>query len=173
MVWQWHQLDHMQIICTLLQTDNHASTSPLTFLKAWCPSCHPTNSVKALKASQSASLCHLHFLIFFYLRTTGLQCGIITTVFPFSALTLLVGWQEGHPACKKRGYLSAARCKWFAYGPADATAIPSSLAPVQSRMVYLSGAGLPSLSWKKGRQTDAVLLPLYCTAHSTNLAHRM
>jgi len=24
--WQWHQLDNMQIICTLLQTDNHAST---------------------------------------------------------------------------------------------------------------------------------------------------
>jgi len=22
--WQWHQLDHMQIICTSLQTDNHA-----------------------------------------------------------------------------------------------------------------------------------------------------
>ena len=30
MGWQWHQLDHMQIICTSLQTDNHASTSPLT-----------------------------------------------------------------------------------------------------------------------------------------------
>jgi len=29
---QWRQLDHMQIICTLLQTDNHASTSPLTDL---------------------------------------------------------------------------------------------------------------------------------------------
>jgi len=27
MGWQWHQLDHMQIICTLLQTGNHASTS--------------------------------------------------------------------------------------------------------------------------------------------------
>jgi len=24
MGWQWHQLDHMQIICTLLQIDNHA-----------------------------------------------------------------------------------------------------------------------------------------------------
>jgi len=24
--WQWHQLDHMQIIYTLLQTDNHRST---------------------------------------------------------------------------------------------------------------------------------------------------
>jgi len=29
MGWQWHQLDHVQIICTLLQTDNHASTSSL------------------------------------------------------------------------------------------------------------------------------------------------
>jgi len=29
--WQWHQLDHTQIICTLLQTDNHASTSSLIF----------------------------------------------------------------------------------------------------------------------------------------------
>ena len=47
------------------------------------------------------------------------------------------------------GYLSGARCKWFAYGPVDATATPSSLAPVKSRMVYLSGAGLPRLSWKK------------------------
>ena len=44
-----------------------------------------------------------------------------------SALMLLVGWQEGHPACKNwvvgcwRGYLSEARCR-LAYGPADATA---------------------------------------------------
>jgi len=29
--WQWHQLDHMQTICTSLQTDNHASTSSLKF----------------------------------------------------------------------------------------------------------------------------------------------
>ena len=47
--WQWHQLGHMQV-CTLLQTDNHTSTPPLCFLKAGCPSCRPTNSVKALKA---------------------------------------------------------------------------------------------------------------------------
>jgi len=73
----------------------------------------------------------------------------------FRALTLLVGQQEGHPACKNwmvrywHGYLSGAKCKWSANGPADATAIPSSLAPVKSRMV--SGAGLPRLSCKKGR----------------------
>ena len=47
--WQWHQLGHMQV-CILLQTDNHASTPPLSFLLAGCPSCHQTNSVKALKA---------------------------------------------------------------------------------------------------------------------------
>jgi len=49
-----------------------------------------------------------------------------------------------------RGYLSGERCKLFAYGPADATATPSSLVPVKSRMVYLSGAGLPGLFWKIG-----------------------
>jgi len=47
--WQWHRLGHMQV-CTSLQTDNHASTPPLSFLQAECPSCRPTNSIKALKA---------------------------------------------------------------------------------------------------------------------------
>ena len=47
--WQWHQLGHMQV-CTLLQTDNHASTPPLSFLQAGRPSCRPTNRVRALKA---------------------------------------------------------------------------------------------------------------------------
>jgi len=46
--WQWHQVGHMQV-CTSLQADNHASTPPLNFLQAGCPSCRPTNSVKALK----------------------------------------------------------------------------------------------------------------------------
>ena len=48
--WQWHQLGRMQV-CTSLQTDSHASTPPLSFLQARCSSCRPTNSVKALKAS--------------------------------------------------------------------------------------------------------------------------
>jgi len=47
--WQWHQLGHMQV-CISLQTDNHGSTPPLCFLQAGFPSCHPTNSVKALMA---------------------------------------------------------------------------------------------------------------------------
>jgi len=54
--WQWHQLDHMQIIFTSLQTDNHASTSSVNFLQAWYSSWCPTNSVKALKAFKLNSI---------------------------------------------------------------------------------------------------------------------
>jgi len=54
--WQWHQLGHMQVSSSL-QTDNHANTPPLSFLEAGCPSCCPTNSVKALKAFYFIDLC--------------------------------------------------------------------------------------------------------------------
>jgi len=49
----WHQLGHMQV-CTSLQsqTDNHASTPPLSVLQAGCSSGRPTNSVKALTVIQ-------------------------------------------------------------------------------------------------------------------------
>jgi len=43
-------------VCTSLQTDNHANTSLLSFLQAGCPSCRPTNSVKALKATEQLFL---------------------------------------------------------------------------------------------------------------------
>jgi len=47
MGWQWQQLDHMQIICHSLQTDNHTSTSSLSF-------CRPD----ALPATQSTASKH-------------------------------------------------------------------------------------------------------------------
>jgi len=53
--WQWNLLGRMQV-CTLHQTDNHASTPPLSFLQAGCPSCRPTNSVKALADSAIINL---------------------------------------------------------------------------------------------------------------------
>ena len=68
--------------------------------------------------------------------------AVLCQVAAFSALTLLVGRQEGHPACKKqvvgcwRGCLSGAWCR-LAYGPADAIATHSpSLASVKSRLVF-------------------------------------
>jgi len=53
--------------------------------------------------------------------------GMLVLVWSFSALTLLVGRQEGQLAFKKRvvgywhSYLSGARCR-LAYCPVDATA---------------------------------------------------
>ena len=44
-----------------------------------------------------------------------------TVQLAFSALTLLAGRQEGHPACKKQSGGVLAWCR-LAYGPADATA---------------------------------------------------
>jgi len=68
-------------------------------------------------------------------------------LFAFSALTLLVGRQEGHPTCKKlsggwRGYLSGARCR-LAYDPADATATHYLLLQKNPDCFYLSDTGLP------------------------------
>jgi len=51
----------------------------------------------------------------------------LQSFFAFSALMLLIGRQEGRPACKNRvvgcwcGYLPEARCR-LAYGPVDAIA---------------------------------------------------
>jgi len=42
--WQWHQLGHMQV-STLYQTDNHASTPPLSFYRPDAlPAAQPTAS---------------------------------------------------------------------------------------------------------------------------------
>ena len=45
MGWQWHQPDHMQTICTSLQTDNHTNTSWLNFYRLDAlPDAQPTVS---------------------------------------------------------------------------------------------------------------------------------
>jgi len=95
--------------------------------------------------------------VFFYLFTYLPVCLSISCA--FSALTLLVGRQEEHPACKNWvmrswwGYLSGARCRLFAYGPADATAVPKPhrlLPHWNPDCFYLSGTGLPRLPWRRG-----------------------
>jgi len=53
MGWQWHQLDHEQIICTSLQTDNHASTSSLNFYRLNAPFRCSANSIKVLKTNST------------------------------------------------------------------------------------------------------------------------
>ena len=78
------------------------------------------------------------------LQTLVVSMFLITLIFmiAFSALTLLVVHREEHLSWKEnwvmrcwRGYLSGSRCKRFAHGPADATATPSFLASLRSRIV--------------------------------------
>ena len=86
--WQWHQLGHMQV-CTSLQTDNHASTPPLSFLQVGCPCCRPTNSVKALKAMiviDFRNICY--FLLLFFLLLTKNSLLFLFVVFMFQFLAI-------------------------------------------------------------------------------------
>jgi len=74
------------------------------------------------------------------------------TTAAFSALTLMTGHQQEHPACKKLNdevlvWLSdpsAARCRLFAYGSVDATAIPK---PPSSPASFKSTLVLPFWYW--------------------------
>jgi len=81
-----------------------------------------------------------------------------SVLYAFSALTLLVGRQKEHPTCKNwvmrcwYGYLSAERCRLFAYGPADATAVPKPhhlLPHFNPDCFYLSGPCLPCCPGKE------------------------
>jgi len=95
--WQWHQLGHMQV-CTWLQTDNHASTPPLSFLQAGCPSCRPTNSVKALYGEHLDWKSCLLLTLRLVLHRCTVDCFKVDCcsvdywylIFPVFALTLIV-----------------------------------------------------------------------------------
>jgi len=91
----------------------------------------------------------------------------VVCVCAINALKLLVGWQEWHPACKNwvvrywRGYLSEARCKWFAYGPADATATHHLLLhknPEWFTFLVLAYPGCPGKRQLNGRAVVVVFM---------------
>jgi len=70
---QWHQLVDMQTISTSLQTDHLITHFFIGWILFLMPNqqCQSTERINVKESKR------------------------------FSALTLLVGWQEGHPACKK------------------------------------------------------------------------
>ena len=61
---QWHQLGHMQV-CTSLQTDNHASTPPLSFFTGQMPFLPPNQQ----RQSTEGTPILLQFLTFCLLST--------------------------------------------------------------------------------------------------------
>jgi len=97
------------------------------------------------------------------------SCSYLLSGNAFSALTLLVGFQEGHPACKK-------------YGGWRRWALVSPDGVVRSRMVgvsasvnlplhrtvqkFSSGAGWPVWSWEKGHKTVMCVCVCMCYSHA-------
>jgi len=49
--WQWHQLGHMQVF-TSYQTDNHASTPPLSFFTGRMPFLPPNQQRQSTEGNQ-------------------------------------------------------------------------------------------------------------------------
>ena len=68
--WQWRQLDHIQTICSLLQTDNHTNTSSLNFYRPVArltpnQQCQSTegNTEVFSKLSEDTNITNVNFLI--------------------------------------------------------------------------------------------------------------
>ena len=53
--WQWHQLGYMQV-CTSLQTDNHASTPPLSFFTGRMPFLPPNQQRQSTEGTGNDSV---------------------------------------------------------------------------------------------------------------------
>ena len=86
---QWHQLGHMQV-CTLLQTDNHASTPPLSFYQPNAlPAAQPTAS-KHWRHKTLGSCCDV-----FYTAVTAVQLGDMEFVSQKHASQLRL-WRHCH-----------------------------------------------------------------------------
>ena len=96
--------------------------------------------------------------------------------FAFSALTLLVGRQEGHPACKK---LSGEVLVWLSVWSKVQTCIwPSwchchslSLAPVKSRLVLPSWYWLTRVVPEKGPLNGCVCVCVWVTTVASCLSN--
>ena len=54
--WQWHQLDHVQTICTLLLTDNHTNASALNF---YWPDALPDTQLTVSKHWRHVTPCYI------------------------------------------------------------------------------------------------------------------
>ena len=70
-------------------------------MNAKCGHCHHCCFKGCFLDECGLAFCFFVFSLNYSIPTLCLQCFLPSVLFAFSALTLLVGRQEGHPACKK------------------------------------------------------------------------
>jgi len=70
--WQWHQLGHMQV-CTSIQTDNHASTQPLSFFTGRVPFLLPNQQHQSTEGrlQKIPALGRNHLYVVCFVRDAG------------------------------------------------------------------------------------------------------
>ena len=80
--------------------------------------------------------------------------------FAFSALTLLVGWHEGHPACKNGGWWRWALLSLDGVAPSRMVGVSASVSLPLHHKVHKLYYGASSHEWsrKKGRKTVVVVV---------------
>ena len=71
--WQWHRLGYMQV-CTSLQTDNHASTSPFSFFTGRMPFLSPNQQRQSTEGTTTPIPHHLMFTGRMFFLTPNQQC---------------------------------------------------------------------------------------------------
>jgi len=97
----------------------------------------------------------------------------------FSTLTLLVGWQEEHPACKKLKKLSGGVLAWLSVWSEVQTCIwlscyhchSLSLASVKSRLVLLFWYRLTQVVPDKGSLNGCVCVCIYANTQHSVVTH--
>jgi len=94
---QWHQLGHTQV-CTLLQTDNHTSTSPLKFFTGRMPFMPPNQQHQSTEGQKT----------WYGMVNVDLYSAVITKV--SNALNMQVSEEKpGFQACLKDSWSC---CAW-------------------------------------------------------------
>ena len=90
-----HWKNQKPVACTIL------SSSPVILLTEWMllPVCHAGTIIVICGNSNEIQVPSNSSATFLRKMYKWLDCWMLCIA--FSALTLLVGWQEGHPACKK------------------------------------------------------------------------
>ena len=81
--WQWHQLGHMQV-CNSLQTDNHASTPPLSFFTGRMPFLPPNQQRQSTEGTESIFQIYIESI--FYTLVYAVLCisVLVTSVLIWS-----------------------------------------------------------------------------------------
>ena len=111
-------------IRTPTQTHNHASIPPLSFLQAGCPSCRPTNSIKALKG-----YCGYHYC-------SKLLCLKMCTL---SILTRLTSYIY----CSLKPIITSAEEGGYVFGSVCLSVCPSDYSQTRERILtkFFGGVG--------------------------------